>query len=477
MTVSRDRFAALSDYATRVIRVGRTRVGTSCGRVVLSLTTLLVGVLALAPSWWWHRLTAVITGPGWRWLPMLLAAAGGIGLAAEAARRWRRASQARPRPVAERVPLFGHVAVLLLMAAVVVAAIGTGMWAALGHPDLAVPGAAGAGATGPGGAAAWSVQNTFDAIKIVLAVVAGIGGVVALTVAYRKQDHGEAAEHRENTKLFNDRFGRAADQLGSGQAAVRLAGVYSLAGLADDWAEGSQTCIDVLCAYLRMPYTPPPADTPPPAAPAPAGLPLGSAGRGDDGRDARQEQQVRHTVLALIREHLKPAYYDDRPRWHGRRFDLRGAVFDGGDLSRIDVTADTVLDLSFATFPSGMVHFFAVRFSGGTVNFHGAAFSGGVVYFAQGAFSGGLVNFRAATFSGGSVEFNGVKFSGGTVSFGYARFSGAEVDFRLAEFAGGGVDLSEPREWAVPPVGVDGSERGVSWPSPEHLGRILKASR
>jgi hypothetical protein len=32
--------------------------------------------------------------------------------------------------------------------------------------------------------------------------------------------------------------------------------VYALAGLADDWPENRQTCVDVLCAYLRMPYEP-----------------------------------------------------------------------------------------------------------------------------------------------------------------------------------------------------------------------------
>ena len=32
-------------------------------------------------------------------------------------------------------------------------------------------------------------------------------------------------------------------------AAVRLAGMYAMAGLADDWKENRQTCVDVLCAY------------------------------------------------------------------------------------------------------------------------------------------------------------------------------------------------------------------------------------
>jgi hypothetical protein len=41
-------------------------------------------------------------------------------------------------------------------------------------------------------------------------------------------------------------------------AAVRLAAVYAMAGLADDWEENRQTCVDVLCAYLRMPYPPDP---------------------------------------------------------------------------------------------------------------------------------------------------------------------------------------------------------------------------
>jgi hypothetical protein len=401
MTTVRDRFEAFHSR----------RPGAAA---VVSLALLLAGVVALAPAWWWHGLTAVITGPGRPWLPILLAAAGGITLGREAVWRWRRGGPSRRRPVAERVPLFGHVTVLLLLAVAVAVAVGSGLWAAFGRPNLA----------DAGGVTTWSVENTLDAIKIMLAVVAGIGGVVALTVAYRKQEHAEAAEQRENTKLFNDRFGRAADQLGSGQAAVRLAGVYAMAGLADDWAEGQQTCIDVLCAYLRMPYTPPPDASPAPDSAA-AGLPLGRAVGRDDGHDARQEQQVRHTVLALIGEHLQPASVtNDRPQWHRNRFNLRGAVLDGGDLEGVRVPAGTVLDLTGATFPSGTVNFSRAAFSGGTVNFFSAAFSGGTVNFFSAAFSGGTVNF------------------------------------------------SEPADWSVPPIGIGGSMRNALWPSPDHLARL-----
>ena len=73
----------------------------------------------------------------------------------------------------------------------------------------------------------------------------------------REQLDRTLAEQRART--WNERFATAADQLGSDKpAAVRLAGVYAMAGLADDWKANRQTCVDVLCAYLRMPYEPDP---------------------------------------------------------------------------------------------------------------------------------------------------------------------------------------------------------------------------
>src|SRR5579859_2706359 len=68
----------------------------------------------------------------------------------------------------------------------------------------------------------------------------------------RKQLDRTLAEQR--TRTLNERFTTAAEQLGNDKPAVRLAGVYAIAGLADDWKENRQTCVDVLCAYLRMPY-------------------------------------------------------------------------------------------------------------------------------------------------------------------------------------------------------------------------------
>src|SRR6516164_11257696 len=64
----------------------------------------------------------------------------------------------------------------------------------------------------------------------------------------------------QRTRTLNERFATAAGQLGGDKPpAVRLAGVYAMAVLADDWPENRQTCVDVLCAYLRLPYEPDPA--------------------------------------------------------------------------------------------------------------------------------------------------------------------------------------------------------------------------
>jgi len=86
----------------------------------------------------------------------------------------------------------------------------------------------------------------------------------------------------QRTRTLNERFATAAEQLGRNKPpAVRLAGVYAMAGLADDWKENRQTCVEVLCAYLRMPYEPDPGDQ----APAPERLAFGAS------------HEVRRTVI------------------------------------------------------------------------------------------------------------------------------------------------------------------------------------
>ncbi|TXK41712.1 pentapeptide repeat-containing protein [Nonomuraea sp. C10] len=326
----------------------------------------------------------------------------------------------------------------------------------------------------------------FDVMKLSFAVIAGVGGVVALVVAYRRQLVAEATsklehakEERERDRVLNERFGSAATQIGSDQPTVQLAGVYAMAALADDWPEQRQTCINVLCGFLRMPYQPAP---------------------GPDGPVAErtafaQHRNVRHTVIGIICDHLNPGAQG--PLWHDCHFDLSGAVFDGGNFSWAVVPEGCSLNFLGAKFVAGTTDFYRLRCHGGVANFWGVEFLGGEVRFwgaeflsggfGECTFSGGKVDFGskqmgggelwttvfAATdtrflrskFTGAEVLFTGVAIRSGRISFDGAEFSGGKVDFagvRIEE--GAELDFSNASVWTTPPAHLPTSAPQVKLP-------------
>ncbi|MFE1837263.1 hypothetical protein [Streptomyces sviceus] len=177
-------------------------------------------------------------------------------------------------------------------------------------------------------------KTLFDLVKLSFGVVAGAGALVALVVAYRRQRVDEAGAHRDATRLHTERFSQAVDKLGSDSPAVRLGGVHALAGLADDAPDDNlrQTCIDVLCAYLQLPFTPDPGNDP-----------------------AHQEEhhrylalrKVRHTILRLIGDHYRRPK-GTRRSWQGCDLDLTGVTIDGsmnfnGAVGSVNLTADPTI--------------------------------------------------------------------------------------------------------------------------------------
>ncbi|MFW3469998.1 pentapeptide repeat-containing protein [Streptomyces microflavus] len=286
-------------------------------------------------------------------------------------------------------------------------------------------------------------KTLFDLVKLSFGVVAGAGALVALVVAYRRQLVDEAGAHREATRLHTERFSQAVDKLGSDSPAVRLGGVHALAGLADDapTQDLRQTCIDVLCAYLRLPFSPDPGDLPDP-------LPDGTSPT-EERRDTHQDKkdryhalrEVRHTILRLIGDHYRIPRGTHRS-WQDCNLDLTRVTIDG-DMNFGGATfSGGTVNFGGATFSGGTVNFGGATFSGGTVNFGGAAFSGGSVNFTDAAFSGGLVNFTDAAFSGGIMIFGGATFSGSIMLFSRATFSGSIMLFSRATFSGSTVDFS-----------------------------------
>jgi hypothetical protein len=294
-----------------------------------------------------------------------------------------------------------------------------------------------------------ALSDTVGVLQLVFATVAGAGALVALIVAYRRQKITEADSAHDRTRVFNERFTTIATQLGDAQPAVQLAGVHAMAGLADDWKHNRQICVDVLCAYLRLPYEPDPGEDATPAE-----------------RIAyRANREVRHTIIRLITAHLRA---DAAVSWEGLDFDFTGVVFDGGDFGRA-VFSDGIMLFNSAIFADGTVDFDNARFFGGTVSFHGARFAdaevrfgatwfaGAEVGFDNAEFAGGTVSFERAQFSGGAVGFGNARFFGGTVSFDNARFSGSQVGFDNAEFSGGQVGFDNA-EFVDGQVGFSGAK-------------------
>lgn len=192
----------------------------------------------------------------------------------------------------------------------------------------------------------------------------------------------------EQERLLTERFGRAAEQLGSDAPAVRLAGVYAMAALADGWESQRTQCVDVLCAMLRLP-------------------PRGQTG----------DEQVRSTVVNVLAEHLQEEDgTPSRPGWHAVALDLRGAEISDLDFSGIAPRGSILFDgaqfRGRAAFDRAVFHRY--------VSFRRASFDHGAQFFWS-QFKGAL-DCDQAHFMGRTIMFN-ADFSASP------DFSGATFDF------------------------------------------------
>lgn len=232
-------------------------------------------------------------------------------------------------------------------------------------------------------------SDKLEVLKASLAATGGIGVAIAGVYAYRKQRLAEWQSGITQLTHNTDRFRSAAEQLGHATPAVRLAGVYAMGRLADDWPDHRQQCVDVLCAYLRM--------------------------REEDAPSG--EVQVRTSIQRVLRDHLVDGAV---PSWSHLNIDLRDAE---------------LLDANFS----------GCRFMGRAL-FNGTKFIGQHATFSRSTFSGESANFADASFDSHLTKFNDAHFVGNMATFSgarmnNARFSGATfrndtTDFRKTEFVG-----------------------------------------
>lgn len=294
--------------------------------------------------------------------------------------------------------------------------------------------------------------------RVVLTLVGGVGAVFVGVYAYRRQRIEEAASLRADHDQFLSRYNSATEQLAHESPAARLAGVYAMAQLADDWVLEShdgrrQQCVDVLCAYLPMP-------------------PKGNAG----------DEEVRATVLSVIVDHVRKDPSDPNS-WSSLNFDFSradlrdahlagsfssmvtfrdatfrgeaalawvhfsgGVSFHGATFERLSITGDVSfvsLDFSRARFTdrvsmesvsfSGFSDFSAAQFEGRFTTFSGSYFHDEVTF--EGAVFRGSTYFDSAAFLGRRASFAHAEFHS-DAHFNHARLGAAHVDLRGVSFQG-----------------------------------------
>ncbi|MCP3800687.1 pentapeptide repeat-containing protein [Allokutzneria sp. A3M-2-11 16] len=268
-----------------------------------------------------------------------------------------------------------------------------------------------------------------DAIKVAASTAVGGGGLFALYLAARRQRtqeleldarhaelrHREAelaqrdrvqshaeqvAEinrvHAERVALATERdsadrrvtdlYAKSVEQLGSEKAPVRLGGLYALERLAQDNPHQRPTVVAVLCAYLRMPYTPP---AEPPSDNADESMRTQHS-------DRVQERQVRLAAQRILATHLRPI--NDLAQlidtfWPNTDLDLAGAVLLGFDFTGCLVRT---ADFQGATFIED-ARFRMTKFTG-AARFDNAKFTADS-FFNQANFNEDA-RFQEATFTG-----------------------------------------------------------------------------
>jgi len=220
---------------------------------------------------------------------------------------------------------------------------------------------------------------------------------------WRLEEATTVREHDVVERRGTEAYARAADQLGSDKAPVRLAGLYALERLAQNDAQYRQTVVNVVCAYLRMPYTPPEQ-------------------AGDTVHDVA-ERGVRMAAQRVLASHLRAG--DEDLFWPDVDLDLAGATLIDFGLTGCRVRTATFERAHFA----GDVSFSGTQFAA-DVRFTNSRFVSRRADL-RGVWFAGRADFVGAGFAG-DAEFVGSKFGAGTF-FGKAVFAGT-ADFTQVAF-------------------------------------------
>jgi hypothetical protein len=240
----------------------------------------------------------------------------------------------------------------------------------------------------------------------------------ALLLANKQHNLDVERRHDDAIRELHSRYGRCAEQLAHAEVAVRLAGVYATAALADDWdyhqdQDQRQASLDLLCAYYRIPA------------------------KDVDRQDL--DSPVREAIWSTIVSRLAFDCLESK-RWSSLRLDFRQLQNAPSFLSNL-LLQDTHLDFSRSNF-SRELTIYKCQMRSGTLDLVGISSPAYTVKFSDFQLSGGKV---VADFDnespGKTLTFSSCKLDGGQivievraqqVQFVNCVFSGTQLDFSMA---------------------------------------------
>ena len=304
--------------------------------------------------------------------------------------------------------------------------------------------------------------NPLDIVKVSLTTIGGIGGTGYLVIKYRERASAERAERDAEQNRAEQRLLSGVQQLGSGSPQVRIAGVYSLADVADTYrGEYRQRVVSILCGYLRTQRG--------------EWRTIVNEQGGPERPDKKKvyvshDGAVESTVLEVLVRHLRKRrektkhreavtqLVEDDQLWCDCTIDLHDAVLtEIADFQ--DATFTNNADFWGATF-TGYAHFRGATFTNGA-DFRGATFTNNADFW--GATFTGYANFWGTTFTG-YAHFWDATFTG------YAHFWNAtftnDAYFSGATFSRSAPPMGLPPGW----VDEDGLPHGARWADADDEG-------
>lgn len=240
----------------------------------------------------------------------------------------------------------------------------------------------------------------------------------ALLLANKQHNLDVERRHDDAIRELHSRYGRCAEQLAHAEVAVRLAGVYATAALADDWdyhqgQDQRQASLDLLCAYYRIPA------------------------KDVDRQDL--DSPVREAIWSTIMSRLAIDCLESK-RWSSLKLDFRQLQNAPSFLSNL-LLQDNHLDFSGSNFPRQLT-IYKCHMRSGRLDLVGINSPASGMLFNEFQLSGGkLVADFCNESPNKTLKFTSCKFDGGQivvevrsqhVQFVNCVFRGTQLDFSMA---------------------------------------------